>query len=131
MVSKISLIKLIQENIKGKKSPYGEFIRIDFTDSGQQIGYTNIRLKKGWNQLHIDILPEFQGKGYATKMIDYNLDQYDYIVFPEDRITNPLIQKIISKFQNDSKYEVFHTSFDETVISNKTKTKDEILNILK
>lgn len=130
-MSKISLIKLIQENIKGKKSPYGEFIRIDFTDSGQQIGYTNIRLKKGWNQLHIDILPEFQGKGYATKMIDYNLDQYDYIVFPEDRITNPSIHKIISKFQNDSKYEVFHTSFDETVISNKTKTKDEILNILK
>ena len=127
----IRLIDLLTEKFIGKKSTYGEYIRIDFSDAGQNIGYTNIRLKKGWNQLHIDVKGEFQGKGYAMKMIEYNLREYDYVTFPDDRITNPLMQKIIKKFETNSNYEVFRTPYDETVISNKTKTKQDILDILK
>ena len=127
----IRLKDLLKEKFTGKRSPYGEYIRIDFSDSGQNIGYTNIRLKKGWNQLHIDVKDEFQGKGYAKRMIEYNLQEYEYVVFPDDRITNPLMKKIIKKFVTDSRYEVFRTPYDETVISNKTKSKQDILDILK
>ena len=127
----IRLKDLLKEKLTGKRSPYGEYIRIDFSDSGQNIGYTNIRLKKGWNQLHIDVKDEFQGKGYAKRMIEYNLQEYEYVVFPDDRITNPLMKKIIKKFETDSRYEVFRTPYDETVISNKTKSKQDILDILK
>lgn len=127
----IRLKDILKEAITGKKQPYGEFIRIDFHDGDNAIGYTNIRLKKGWNQLHIDVKDEFQGKGYAVQMIEYNIKEYAYVVFPDDRITNPLMQKVIKKFETNSKYEVFRTPYDETVISNKSKSKQDILDILK
>lgn len=127
----IRLKDILKEAITGKKQPYGEFIRIDFHDGDSAIGYTNIRLKKGWNQLHIDVKDEFQGKGYAVQMIEYNIKEYAYVVFPDDRITNPLMQKVIKKFETNSKYEVFRTPYDETVISNKSKSKQDILDILK
>ena len=127
----IRLKGLLSEIIKGKKSPFGEFIRIDFTDNGNPIGYTNIRLKKGWNQLHIDVEELQQGKGYAQQMIEYNINEYNYVTFPDDRITNPIMEKIIEKFKSNSKYEVFRTSYDETVISNKKQSKQEILDKLK
>jgi len=127
----IRLKNLLKEIIKGKKSTFGEFVRIDFTDNGKSVGYTNIRLKKGWNQLHIDVEESEQGKGYAQQMIEYNISVYDYITFPDDRITNPLMKKVIEKFESDSRYEVFRTSYDETVISNKKQSKQEILDTLK
>ena len=122
---------IVESKLRGKKSPFGGFIRIDFTDGTDDIGYTNIRLKKGWNQLHIEIYPEFQRRGYAKLMIAYNIDEYGYVVFPSDRITNDMISKVISKFEMDDEYDVFRTSYDETVISNKSKSKEEILSTLK
>lgn len=127
----IRLQDLLKETIQGRKSTFGEFIRIDFVDGNTPIGYTNIRLKKGWNQLHIDVNELQQGKGYAQQMIAYNINEYDYVTFPDDRITNPLMKKVISKFERDSKYEVFRTSYDETVISNKNQSKQAILDKLK
>jgi hypothetical protein len=127
----IRLKDLLSEIIKGRKSTFGEYIRIDFTDNSKPIGYTNIRLKKGWNQLHIDVEELQRGKGYAQQMIEYNINEYNYVTFPDDRITNPIMEKIIEKFKSNSKYEVFRTSYDETVISNKKQSKQEILDKLK
>lgn len=126
----LRLIDLLKETLKSRKSTYGEYIRIDFSDNGYDIGYTNIRLKKGWNQLHVEVYTKFQNKGYAILMIEYNIKEYGYVVFPDDRITNTLMQKIIKKFQNNTNYEVFRTEYNETVISDRSKTKQEILNVL-
>lgn len=127
----IKLKQILEETLKYKKSTYGEFVRFDFFDTlNQNIGYTNIRLKKDWNQLHVNIEDKFQGKGYAKEFIDANLKNYDYVTFPEGRIVNPLFKKVINKFENNSKYDVFDTKYNETVISNKKKSKEEILKAL-
>lgn len=120
---------MINNNLKARKSTDGSFIRIDFsTQDGENIGYTNIRLKKGWNQIHIEIYEKYRKMGYAIKMLEYNIKQYDYIVFPENRITNKsAITAIIAKFSKNPTYEVFETKYDETVISNGKQTRQDIL----
>ena len=81
--------------------------------------------------MHIGVDADKQGKGYSYKMIQLVIDDVDYISIPEGRIINDLVYKIIKKFESDSKYEVWKTKFDEWIISNKKKSKEEIDNIYK
>lgn len=126
----IKLRDLLAEKLHAHKSTYGEYIRIDFKQDDEPIGYTNIRLKRGWNQLHVDVASSHQGHGYAKPMIAYNIKEYDYVVFPHDRITNPAMHKVIAQFRADPEYQVFDTSYDETVIANHNMSQQEILSIL-
>ena len=115
----IKLKDLLMEKLKRKKSTSGEYMRLDFYDKGEHVGFTNIRLKKGWNQLHIEVKDEHQRKGYAYKFIEGNLDEYDYVVFPDDRVLNPMLFKVINKFKGKSKYDVFRNEkYNETIIRN-------------
>ena len=128
----IKLKDLLKEQLKWKKSTNGNFMQLDFYDSGKHVGYTNIRLKRGWNQLHVNVKDEYQHKGYAQKFIGDNLDEYDYVVFPDNRVVNPLFKKVIKKFKSKPKYDVFRNKkYKETIISNKKKSKEEILDNLK
>lgn len=128
----IKLKDLLTEKLKRKKSTFGDYIQLDFYDKGEHVGFTNIRLKKGWNQLHVNVKDEHQRKGYAQQFIEGNLDEYDYVVFPDDRVLNRAFFKVINKFKNKSKYDVFRNEkYDETIISNKKKSKDKILDKLK
>ena len=138
LVREVMIEELLGENYKDgkdqlniKKSVNGPFVQFDFYDNDNHIGYTNIKLKKGWNQLHIEIFKEFQGKGYSIPMIEKNIEEYGYIVFSEGRIVNPAIFKIIEKFKNDSEYEVIeYPEYGDFAISNKTKSKEELDDIL-
>lgn len=122
-----SLIENITDNLKWKKSTNGEFIQYDFTDNGNYIGNINLRLKKGWNQLHIDIKSEYQGKGYAIKMIDKILNEYTYISIPDGRIVNNNMYKVIDKLTK--KYNSYRTEFDETVIYTNQANLDDIKKV--
>ena len=121
--------KILIESLKFKTASNGEFIEYTFSDNSEYIGQINLRLKKGWNQLHIGIDTSKQGMGYSYKMIQLVIDNVDYISIPEGRIINDLVYKIIKKFESDSKYEVWKTKFDEWIISNKKKTREELEGI--
>ena len=119
----------LKESLTFKNSFDGEFKVWKFYDSNQYIGHIHVRLKRGWNQLHIGIDTSKQGMGYSYKMIQLVIDNVDYISIPEGRIINDLVYKIIKKFESDSKYEVWKTKFDEWIISNKKKTREELEGI--
>lgn len=122
---------LLKEFLKYKNNYDGEFKVWDFSDASEKVGHVHLRLKKGWNQLHIEIHSKFQGKGYSVQMIEAVIDDVDYISIPEGRIINNLVYKIIDKFKNNSKYEVWKTNFDEWIISNKKKSREEINKFFK
>lgn len=128
----MKLSKIIESitNLKVKITFDGEFKVFNFYIEGEYIGHIHLRLKKGWNQLHIEIIPKYQGKGYSIDMIEYVIKEHSYICFPKNRILNEIIYKIIKKFKSNSKYDVWKTKYDEWVISNKEKSKDEINKIL-
>ena len=121
----------INERLEYKKSTDGEFIVYNFYQSNEYIGHIHIRLKKGWNQLHIEIERQFRNKGLSFEMINIVLNIYNYVSIPEGRIVNPLIYKIIEKFKKDSRYEVWQTEYEEWIISNKKVNADKINDIFK
>ena len=129
-IIKEEVINIIK-GLEAKESTNGIFMQTDFYDNDEHIGFTNIKIKKGWNQFHIQVYDKFQRQGYAKQMFEYNINKYNYIVNAEGRITNPVIYKIIDSFKKNPKYEVFDTNYDETVISNKKLSKNKILDILK
>lgn len=108
------------------------FYVYEFSLYGREVGTVHIKPKRGWNQFHIGIKEEFQGKGYSYKMIEYVIEIHKFITISEGRVLNEVIFKIIDRYKNNPNYEVFETEFSEWIISNKTKTKQDILtNILK
>jgi hypothetical protein len=112
-----------------KESFEGEFKTYSFFKNNLLIGKLQLRLKRGWNQLHIDIFKEYQNKGYSVIFIEYIIDKNNYISIPEGRIVNDIIYKIIDKFKKNRKYEIWQTKFDEYIISNKKIKKKEIEEI--
>lgn len=121
----------LKESLTFKNSFDGEFKVWKFYDSNQYIGHIHVRLKRGWNQLHIEIEPKIQGKGYSYRMIELVINELAYISIPEGRIINDLIHKIIKKFENNSEFEVWKTKYDEWIISNKKKSRKEIDKVFK
>jgi len=115
-----------ESGLKFKSSTNGEFVQFDFTDDGNQIGNINLRLKKGWNQLHIDIKDEYQRRGYAMKMISMIIHKYGHISIPEGRIVNPNMKKVID--QLSTKFDYYKTPYDEHIIYDGSKVK---LNTIK
>lgn len=107
-----------------KVAPNAEFMEHTFYANDTVIGTTNIRLKKGWNQLHISINPKFQGKGYAERMIGAMIIKYKYVSIPEGRIINDNVHKVINKLK--SKYNVHKTEYDEWVIYNDSISKQQL-----
>lgn len=116
---------LIESTLKFKKSINGEFIQFDFSDSGNLIGTINLRLKRSWNQLHIDINEEYQGKGYAIPMISAIIEEYGHVSIPEGRIVNSNMNKVINKLAK--KFNYYKTSYDEHIIYNGTKSNLELI----
>lgn len=121
--------EFINESLKFKKSFDGMFYEYDFFDGNTLIGNAHVRVKKGWNQFHIEVNSEFQGKGYAKQIFEIIIDLYDYISIPDGRILNPIIYKIIDGFKANSKYECWETKYDENIISNRKRSREEIEKI--
>lgn len=124
------IMKLL-EILKSKESFDGEFKVFKYYDNSEYIGHIHLRLKKGWNQLHIEVEEQFQRKGYAVKMIEDLLSQVHYVSIPEGRIVNDNIYKIIKKFESNPKYEVWKTKYNEWIISDKNRSKLDINGIFK
>lgn len=110
--SKIKLIDIF-ESLKLKKHNNGEFIQFDFYDGINYIGNINLRLKRGWNQLHIDIDEKFQGKSYGALMIGEIINEYGYISIPDGRIINSNMHKLFEKLKQ--KFNYFKTKYDEHI----------------
>lgn len=121
--NKIKLINII-ETLKLKKHNNGEFIQFDFYDDNTYIGNINLRLKRGWNQIHIDIKDEFQGKGYVIQMISDIINNYDYVSIPEGRIINNNMNKVIFKLKEKFKY--FYSKYNEHIIYKDLKLYDKL-----
>lgn len=114
--------------MKVRKAFEGEFIVYSFSNELGKIGKVYLRLKKGWNQLHISINLEFQNQGFAEKLIGYVVDQNGYVNIPNGRIANVNMYKVIEKMKN--KYEVqFDKEFEEYKISKKNLNEDITLPI--
>ena len=120
---------LTEDNLKFKQSTNGEFIQYDFKDDDNYIGNINLRLKKGWNQLHIDIKPDYQGKGYALQMIDIILKKYTYISIPDGWIVNNNMYKVIDKLTK--KYKSFKTEYNEIIIYTNAANEEELKQLFK
>lgn len=124
----IKLIQLLSENkLAFKKVPNGEFIQFNFSENGTLIGNVNLRLKRGWNQLHIDINDDHQGKGYAERMISMIIQEYGYISIPEGRIINSNMNKVIDKLMR--KFNYYHTELGEHILYDNSRSIEEIRKI--
>ena len=111
----------------------GPYKVYNFIDNNNSIGNVKVALKKGWNQLHIDILPEFQKKGYSVIMIKAVVDDLSYCVIPFGRITNENVHKVIQKIGNDKKYSTLIKEIygqKEYLIFNKSKISEEEIDKL-
>lgn len=111
----------------------GPYKVYNFTDNNLEIGNVKVALKKGWNQLHIDIKPEYQQKGYSVIMIKAVVDDLSYCVIPFGRITNENVHKVVKKIGQDNKYsvvtkEIYNT--EEYLIFNKSKINEEEIDKL-
>lgn len=59
-----------------KKSFDGEFLVYNFYNKNPDdyIGHVHLRLKKGWNQIHVEIDNQnYRGKGISFDMIEYQV----------------------------------------------------------
>lgn len=119
--------EFLNEGLKYKKDFFDVFLVYNFTDNNKFIGRCSVKLKKNWNQFHIEVEQQFQRQGYSVQMMNQVIDDLNFISIPDGRIINDNIYKIIEKFKLDKKFEVFRTDYEETIISNKKKTKKEIL----
>lgn len=111
----------------------GPYKVYNFIDNQKEIGNVKVALKKGWNQLHIEVKPEFQQKGYSVKMIKSVIDDLSYCVIPYGRITNENIHKVVKKVAQDNKYsavtkEIFGTK--EYLLFDKSKISEEEIDKL-
>lgn len=121
----------LKESLHFEETPSGEFMKLDFYNQlNLHIGTVFIRLKKKWNQVHIDIKEEFQRKGFAAKMLSMVIEDYGHISIPEGRIANQAVMKVIDKLKNDFDY--FKTEYDEHILFDNQKIDiDELLDIYK
>lgn len=115
------------ENVNFKSSTNGEFMQYDFYDNGKHIGNINLRLKRGWNQLHIDINPEFQKKGYSIIMISEIIEKFGYISIPEGRIINNDMYKVINRLK--SRYNYYESKFNEHILYKSNVNLDSLKDI--
>lgn len=97
----------------------------------KEIGRVFVRIKRGWNQTHISIAPEYQGKGYGMNMLRYVAKSMDYIVINKNRVVNSDIYKVIKKMREFEDLEIFEDDMGDTVISSGKLDKKTIIDKLK
>jgi GNAT superfamily N-acetyltransferase len=104
--------------MKIKEGFDGEMKTFTFSKNDKEIGAVFLRLKKGWNQLHISIQKDYQKKGYGAQLISSVIDKVGHIAVPDDRIVNDNFKKLFDKLDK-SKYEIKRTEYDETLVYKK------------
>lgn len=111
--------------LKVKEGVDGEFKTFSFTRGEEKVGTVFLRLKRGWNQLHITVDAKHQGKGLGAQLISSVVDKAGYVSVPDGRIVNENFTKVLNKLDK-SKYEVKRTKFDETIVYKKGASVPEI-----
>ncbi len=98
----------VDKSIKYKKEFEGEFVRFNATDStGELLGSFFVRLKKKWNQFHIEVAENQRNKGLSYQFIFKAISEYNHISIPSGRVVNPIIFKIIEKIKKENYFSVY------------------------